>query len=152
MGFSQHHALRLQRSARNGYCCLNTILAIFGFSLQSAYSDHAETFLLNSALFPRVLNTSKPNPPNQIYQTKPNLPNRAYQTKITKPSLPNQTYSTKPTKLILPNQTYQTKHAIANLPNQTKLSQLSLKNKQKLPVKAVDAWVRSAFGNVFKKL
>merc|ERR1712004_160976 len=34
--------------------------------------------------------------------TKPNLPNQPYQTKPTKPNLPNQTYQTKPTK---PNQT-----------------------------------------------
>ena len=53
--FSQRHALRLQRSARIGYCCPKTILAILGFSLQTGYSDHAETFPLNSALSPRVL-------------------------------------------------------------------------------------------------
>ena len=49
------------------------------------------------------------------------------QTKPTKP-----TYQTKPTKPNLPNQTYQTKP--------TKLNLL---------VKAVNAWVRSAFGNIY---
>ena len=33
--------------------------------------------------------------------TKPNLPNQTYQTQPTKPNLPNPTYKTKPTK---PNQ------------------------------------------------
>merc|ERR1711873_126231 len=66
---------------------------------------------------------TKPNLPNQTYQTnptKPNLPNQTYQTKPTKPNLPkpnlpNQTYQTKPTKPNLPNQAYQTKHAKPNL-------------------------------------
>ena len=57
------------------------------------------------------------------------------QNKPPKPNLPNQTYQTKPTKPILPNQTYQTKPFLPNLP--------------KLLVKAVNAWVRSGFGNVF---
>ena len=61
-----------------------------------------------------------------------------------------QTYQTKPTKPNLPNQTYLTK---SNMPKQAKHSQPSLLNqtnqtKPKLLVKAVDAWVRSAFGNV----
>ena len=54
-----------------------------------------------------------------------------YQTKHTKPNLQNQTYQTKPTKPNLLNQTYQTKHA-----------------KPKLLLKAVNVWIRSAFGNV----
>ena len=55
LGFSQCHASRLQRSTQIGYCCSNTILVIFGFFLQTGYSDHAVTFLLNSAVFQRVL-------------------------------------------------------------------------------------------------
>ena len=54
-----------------------------------------------------------------VKPTKPNLPNQAFQTKPTKPNLPNQTYQTKPTKSNLPNQTYQTKPTKSNLPNQT---------------------------------
>ena len=53
----------------------------------------------------------------------------------------------------LPNQTYQTNSTKAILPNQTKLSRLSLLNqnwvKPILLVKAVNEWVRSAFGNVY---
>ena len=66
-------------------------------------------------------------------------------TKPTKPNLPNQTYQTKPTKPNLLNQTYQ------NRTYQTKLSQPSLLNptyQTKLLVKVVNAWDRSAFGNV----
>ena len=55
---------------------------------------------------------------------EPNLP--------TKPNLPNLTYQTNPTGPNLPNYTYQ--------------------SKRKLMVKAADAWVRSAFGNVCSKL
>ena len=57
----------------------------------------------------------------------------------------NQTYQTNPnkTKSNLPNQTYQTKPNLANHIHQTK---------PKLLVKAVDAWVCSAFGNVFHSL
>ena len=76
----------------------------------------------------------------QTKHIKPNLPNhlktQAYQAKPTKPNLPNQTE---------PNQTK------PNLRNQIKLSQPSLLNptyQTKLQVKVVNAWVRSAFGNV----
>ena len=85
---------------------------------------------------------TRPNLENQSYKTKPNLPNQSYKTK---PNLPNQTYQTKPTKPNLPNQTYQTKPTKPNLPNQTYLTKPT---KPKLLVKAVNAWVRSAFGNV----
>ena len=80
---------------------------------------------------------AKPNLPNQTCQTKPakpNLPNQSCQTKTIKPNLPKQTYQTKPPKPNLRNQTYQTKAT-----------------KPKLLVKAVNAWVRSAFGNVLSK-
>ena len=86
-----------------------------------------------------MLTITKPNLPNQTYQTKPtesNLPNQ------TKPNQPNQTYQTKPTKPNLPNQTYQTK---SNLAYQAYWAKPT---KPKLLVKAVNAWVRSAFGNV----
>ena len=56
--------------------------------------------------------------------------------KIAKPNLPNETTQT----------------CKANLPNQTKLTQPSLLNptyQTKLLVKVVNAWVRSAFGNVY---
>ena len=49
--------------------------------------------------------------------TRPNLPNQIYQSKPTKPNLPNQTNQTKPTKPYIPNQTYQIK---PNLPNHAK--------------------------------
>ena len=64
--------------------------------------------------------TCKPNLSNKIYQTKPAY--LTFQTKITKAN------QTQPTKLTVPNKTHQTK--------------------PKLLVKAVNAWVRSAFGNV----
>ena len=51
----------------------------------------------------------------------------------------SQIYQTKPTKPNLPNQTYQTKSTKPNILNQTKPTKL---------VKAVNGWVRSAFGNV----
>jgi hypothetical protein len=51
----------------------------------------------------------------------------------------SQIYQTKPTKPNLPNQTYQTKSTKPNILNQTKPTKL---------VKVVNAWVRSAFGNV----
>ena len=70
----------------------------------------------------------------QTYQTKPTKPNL--------PNLPNQTNRTKPTKPNLPNLTYQTKLKIAYQAYWTRPS------KPKLLVKAVNAWVRSAFGNV----
>ena len=54
----------------------------------------------------------------------------------------NQTYQTKPAKSNLPNKTYQTKSIIAYQDYWTKPT------KPKLVVKAVNAWVRSAFGNV----
>ena len=41
---------------------------------------------------------------NATKPTKPNLPNQTYQTKPTKPNLPNQTYQTKPTKPNPPKQ------------------------------------------------
>ena len=53
-----------------------------------------------------------------------------------------QNLQNKPTKLNLPNQTYQTK---SNLAYQAYLTKPT---KSKLLVKAVNAWVRSAFGNV----
>ena len=56
----------------------------------------------------------------------------AYNTNPTKQNIPNQANLTKPTKANIPNQTYQTKLT-----------------KPKLLVKAVNAWVRSAFGNVY---
>ena len=80
----------------------------------------------------------KPNIPNQTYKTKPTKPN---QTDQTKPRLPNQTYQSKPN---LPNLTYQTKSNLAYQAYWTKPT------KPKLLVKAVNAWVRSAFGNVFE--
>ena len=67
-----------------------------------------------------------------------NLPKQTYQSKPTKGNLPNQTYQTKPTKPNLPNQTYQAK---PNLTYQTYLTKLNLL------VKAVNALVRSYFGN-----
>ena len=48
-------------------------------------------------------------------------------------------YQTKPTRPNLPDQIYQTKPSRPNLPNQTK---------PKLLVKAVNAWVHSAFDNI----
>ena len=93
---------------------------------------------------------AKPNLPNQTFPTKPTKPKQTYQRKPTKPNLPNQ-----PTKPNLPNQTYLTN---SNMPKQAKHSQPSLlnqtnqtkptKRKPKSLVKAVNAWVRSAFGNV----
>ena len=74
----------------------------------------------------------------QIMQTMQNMQKmqimQNLQTKPINPNLPNQTYQTKPTKPNLPNQTCKTEP--------TKLNLL---------VKAVNAWVRSAFGNVFTK-
>ena len=67
---------------------------------------------------------TKSNIPNQTYQTKANLPKETYQRKPTKPNLPNQTYQAKP-----------------NLTYQTYLTKLNLL------VKAVNALVRSYFGN-----
>merc|ERR1712223_835142 len=61
----------------------------------------------------------------------------------TKPNLPNQTYQTKPTKPNLPNQAKPTKSNVAYQ------SYLTMPTKPKLLVKAVNAWVCSAFGNVF---
>ena len=81
-----------------------------------------------------------------VNQTKPIKPNRDYQIKPTRLNLPTQTFQTKPTKPNLPNQTYQTKPTKPNLPNQT---QITKPTKPKLLVKAVNAWVRSAFGNVW---
>ena len=107
---------------------------------------------------------TKPNQPNQTHQTKPTKPNQTYQTKPTKqnlpktkPNLPNQTYPTKLTKPNLPNQTYQTKHTKPNLTYRTYQTKSNLAYqtywtkpiKPKLLVKGVNAWVRSAFGNVF---
>ena len=57
-------------------------------------------------------------------------------------NLQNQIYQTKPIKL---NQTYQTKPIKPNIPNQTHLTKPT---KPEFLVKAVNAWVRSAFGNV----
>ena len=88
---------------------------------------------------------TKPNQPNQTYQTKPtkpNLPKQTYQTKPTEPNLPSQTYQAKPSKPNLPNQTYQTKSNLAYQAYWTKPT------KPESLVKAVNAWVRSAFGNV----
>ena len=81
---------------------------------------------------------AKPNLPNQTFPTKPTKPKQTYQSKPTKGNLPNQTYQTKPTKPNLPNQTYQAK---PNLTYQTYLTKLNLL------VKAVNALVRSYFGN-----
>ena len=66
------------------------------------------------------------------------MPNKTYQTKPTKPNRPIQTYKTKPTK---PNQINLAYQAYWTKPT-----------KPKLLVKAVNAWVRSAFGNVFSWL
>ena len=71
------------------------------------------------------------NKPAKIKPAKPNLPNPTCQIKPTKPNIPNQTYQTKPIKPNLQNQTHQTKPTTP-----------------KLLVKVVNAWVRSAFGNV----
>ena len=71
---------------------------------------------------------TRTNLPIRTYQNKPNLLNQIHQTKLLKPNLPDQT-----------NQTMLTK---PNLPNQTNQS------KPKLLIKAVNALVRSAFGNV----
>ena len=65
-----------------------------------------------------------------------------YQTKYIEPNLSHQTCQTKLTKLNLPKQTYQTKSNLAYQAYWTKPT------KPKLLVKAVNAWVRSAFGNV----
>ena len=66
-------------------------------------------------------------------QEMPNMQNmRCVQNLRTKPNLPNLTYQTNPTGPNLPNYTYH--------------------SKRKLMVKAADAWVRSAFGNVCSKL
>ena len=65
-------------------------------------SDHSLTLSATNSL------TKIWNLPNQ---TRPNLPNQTYQTKHTKPNLPNQTYHPN-----LAKQTYQTK---TNLPNKT---------------------------------
>ena len=67
-----------------------------------------------------------------------------YQTKYIEPNLSLQTCQTKLTKLNLPNQTYQTKSNLAYQAYWTKPT------KPKLLVKAVIAWVRSAFGIVSK--
>ena len=63
-----------------------------------------------------------------VYATKPTKANHTYQIKPTKANLPNQTYQT---KLKLAYQAYRTRPTIP-----------------KLLVKAVNPWVRSAFGNV----
>ena len=60
-----------------------------------------------------------------VYAKNAKFANQTYQAKLTKPTLPNQ---------IKPHQAYWTKPT-----------------KRKLLVKAVYAWVRSAFGNVFSK-
>ena len=52
--------------------------------------------------------------PNQIYQTKPNLPNQTYQSKSTNQILPYQTYQTKPTIPNLPKQNLQNKSTKQN--------------------------------------
>ena len=78
---------------------------------------------------------TRTNLPNQTYKTnptKPNLPN------VPNPNLPTQTYQTKPTKPNLPN-----KPTKQNLTNQIKPI------KTKSLVKAVNAWVRSVFCNVY---
>ena len=75
---------------------------------------------------------------------------RALQTKPTKPNLPNQTHLTKPN---LPNQTYQTyqtNQTKPTKPNVAYQAYLTMPTKPKLLVKAVNAWVRSAFGNVYQ--
>ena len=73
-----------------------------------------------------------PNPQSQATQTKPAKPN------LPKPNLANQAYWTN-----LPNQTHQTKSNLAYQAYWTKPI------KPKLLVKGVNAWVRSAFGNVY---
>ena len=71
---------------------------------------------------------------------KSNLQNQAKPTKPIKMNLPGQA---KPTKPYLPNQTCQT-----NLPTKSSLTYQAYWTKPKLLVKAVNAWARSAFGNV----
>ena len=83
----------------------------------------------------------KQNLPNKTYRTQPAKPNLPNQTFPTKPTKPKQTYQSKPTKGNLPNQTYQTKPTKPNLTYQTYLTKLNLL------VKAVNALVRSYFGN-----
>ena len=63
-------------------------------------------------------------------------------------TLSNQTYQTKPTQPNLPNQTYQTKPIKLSLLDQVKPTKLDPPTKPKQLVKVVNAWVRSAFGNV----
>ena len=75
---------------------------------------------------------------------------QTYQTKPAKPNLPNQTYKTKPAKQNLQNHAYHTK---PTKPNQTILNVAcqaywTRPTKPKLLVKAVNTWVRSAFGNI----
>ena len=78
---------------------------------------------------------------NKTCQTRPiepNLQNQTYQIKHSQPNLPNQS---KPTKANLLKETYQTKPTKPNLTYQTYLTKLNLL------VKAVNALVRSYFGN-----
>ena len=89
------------------------------------------------------------NMQNMIY-TKPNTPGKTYHANPTKPNLPNQNYQTKPYEPKLPNQTLQTIPTKPNLPNQN-VAYWTKATKPKLLVKVVNAWVRSAFGNVFNK-
>ena len=70
-------------------------------------------------------------------------------TQPTRPNIPAQTYQTKLTSLNLPNQNYQTKLKLANQAYWTRPDQTH-QTKTKLLVKAVNAWVRSAFDKVFK--
>ena len=76
--------------------------------------------------------------PTQTKPAKQDLSNPTCKTKPTKSNIPNQTYQTKAN---LPKQTYQRKPTKPNLPNQTYQTKLNLL------VKAVNALVRSYFGN-----
>ena len=86
--------------------------------------------------------------PNQTAQ--PNLPNKTFQTKPTKTNLPKQTYQSKPIKPNLQNQTRKANpQGKPTKPNQLCQPSLQYQTKPNLLAKVVNAWVRSAFGNVF---
>ena len=71
--------------------------------------------------------------------------------KICKTNSQSQTYQSKPTNPNLPTQTYQTKPAIQTCQTKSNFAYqayLTKPTKPKLLVKAVNAWVRSTFGNV----
>ena len=108
---------------------------------------------------------TKPNLPDQTLQTEPNIPNQAKQNKPNKPNLANQTYQTKPTKMSNPKWICSYLFAVFVIIGFAMSSWLrsvcvmwkmfrSLRISCVISqifvwVKAVNAWVLSAFRNVF---